>query len=99
MSRWKCAVVLLLFWLWTCNTKTGGDSTPAANFSSTNIKFNGHSINSSNYNSGILRVLEFSFSSAVDQSAANSAFSFTIKTDCPEIKSGGMALGFSASYL
>ena len=98
MSRWNCAVVLLLFWLWSCNKKTGGDSPRAANFSSTNIKLNAHSVNSSNYNTGVLPVIEFSFSSAIDKNTVNSAFSFTNKTDCHEIKSGVMALGFSAPH-
>jgi hypothetical protein len=87
MSRWNCAGVLLLFWLWSCNKKTGGDSPRAANFSSTNIKLSGHSVNSSNYNTGVLPVIEFSFSSAIDKNPANSAFSFTNKTDGHEIKS------------
>ena len=99
MSRWNCAVVLLRFWLWSCNTKTGGDSPPAASFSSTNVNLNAHSVNSSNHNTGVLPVIEFSFSSAIDKDTVNSAFSFTNKTDCHEIKSGVMALGFSAPYL
>jgi len=58
-----------------------------------------HSVNSSNHNTGVLAVIEFSFSSAIDKNTVNSAFSFTNKTDCHEIKSGVMALGFSAPYL
>ena len=54
------------------------------------IKLNGHSVNSSNYNTGILPVIEFSFSSALDKSTVNSAFSFTNKN--------GMAVAYTVSY-
>ena len=92
MSRWNCAaVLLLLFWFWSCTKKSGGDdSPPPANFSSTSIKINAHSVNSSNYNTGVLPVIEFSFSSAIDKSTINPAFSFTNKN--------GMTVAYTVSY-
>jgi Uncharacterized protein conserved in bacteria len=91
MSRWNCAAVLLiLFWFWSCTKKSGGDSPPPANFSSTGIKLNAHSVNSSNYNTGVLPVIEFSFSSAIDKSTVNPAFSFTNKN--------GVTVAYTVSY-
>src|SRR5262245_10144980 len=90
MSRWNCAAVLLVFLFSSCNKKSGDTSSPPVNFSSTDIKLNGHSVNSSNYNIGVLPVIQFSFSSAIDRNTVNSAFSFTSKT--------GVAVAYEVSY-
>ena len=91
MSRWNCgAVLLLLFWFWGCNKKPGNDSPTPGNFSSTEIKLNGHSVNSSNYNTGVLPVLGFSFSAAIDKSTVHSAFSLTNKN--------GVTVAYTVSY-
>jgi len=79
MSRWHCGVILLTVVCWSCSKEPGVPSGPPAIFNSTDIKLNGHSVNSSNYNIGILPVIRFSFSSALDKSTVNSAFSFTNK--------------------
>ena len=75
---------------WGCSKEPGFPSGPPAIFSSTDIKLNGHSVDSSNYNTGVLPVLEFSFSSAIDKSTVNSAFSFTNKS--------GVTVAYTVSY-
>jgi hypothetical protein len=75
---------------WSCSKKSGVDSSPPANFSSTGIKLNGQSANSSNYNTGVLPAIEFFFSSPVNKSTVNSAFSFTDKS--------GVAVAYAVSY-
>ena len=90
MSRSNCAVVILLFALWSCSKKSGDDSSPPSNFSSTGIKLNGLSANSSNYNIGVSPAIAFFFSSAIDKSTVNSAFSFKDK--------GGVTVAYAASY-
>jgi hypothetical protein len=90
MSRWNWGAILLMVVCWSCSKEPGVPSRPPAIFSSTDIKLNGHSVNSSNYNTGVLPLLEFSFSSAVDKSTVNSAFSFTNKS--------GVTVAYTVSY-
>ena len=90
MSRRKCGVILLTVVCWSCGKEPGVPSGPAATFSSTDIKLNGHSVNSSNYNIGILPVIRFSFSSVLDKGTVSSAFSFTNKN--------GAGVPYSISY-
>jgi len=89
MSRRNCAAVILLFAVWSCSKKSGDQSAPA-NFSSTDIKLNGQSSGSANYNIGVSPAIQFFFSAAIDKSTVNSAFSFTDK--------GGAAVAYTASY-
>src|SRR6266498_2348768 len=91
MSSRNCAAILLLFLFWNCNKKSGGNpATPPANFNSTGIKLNEHSVNSSNYNINISPVIKFSFSAAINRSTVNTAFSFADKT--------GAIVPFTVSY-
>src|ERR1700741_5060357 len=90
MSCRNCGAVLLLFVLWSCNKKTADDSSPPANFGLTGIKLNGNSTNSPNYNIGVLPAIKFFFSSAVDRTTVNSAFSFKDKS--------GVAVVYTVSY-
>src|SRR5689334_20059747 len=89
MSRWNCAAIAILLVLWSCSKKSGDESLPA-NFSSTGIKLNGQSANSSNYNIGVSPAIQFFFSSAIDKSTVNAAISFTDK--------GGVAVAHTISY-
>ena len=90
MSRWNCGAVILLFVLWSCSKEPGAPSGSSADFSSTGIKLNGQSSSSANYNIGVSPAIQFFFSSAIDKSTVNSAFSFTDK--------GGVAIAYIASY-
>src|SRR6266487_5015068 len=82
MSSRNCVAILLLFVFWNCNKKSsdGNPGMPPANFSSTGVKLDEHSVNSSNYNVNISPILKFSFSAAINRSTVNSAFSFADKT-------------------
>ena len=90
MSSRNCVAVILLFALGSCGKKSGDDSAPPSNFSSTGIKLNGQSATSSNYNIGVSPEIAFFFSSAIDKSTVNSAFSFKDK--------GGVAVAYAVSY-
>jgi hypothetical protein len=90
MSRWNCGLIFLMVVCWSCNKEPGVSANPPAILSSTNIKLNGHSVNSSNYNIGVLPVVEFSFSSAIDKRTVGSAFSFTNKS--------GVGVAYTISY-
>ena len=90
MSRRNCVVVVLLFTLLSCSKEQGDDSSPPPNFSATGIKINGQPANSSKYNIGVSSAVAFSFSSAINKSTVNSAFSFTNKS--------GDAVAYAASY-
>ena len=91
MSSRNCVAVILLFALGSCGKKSGDDSAPPSNFSSTGIKLNGQSSGSANYNIGVSPAIQFFFSAAIDKSTVNSAFSFTDKD-------GGAAVAYTASY-
>src|ERR1043166_2498546 len=92
MSSRNSVAILLLFVFWNCNKKSSGGNTapPPANFNSTDVKLNEHSANSSNYNVNLSPVLKFSFSTAVDRSTVNAAFSFADKT--------GIIVPYSVAY-
>ncbi len=55
MSSRNCVAILLLFVFWNCNKKSsdGNPGMPPANFNSTGVKLDEHSVNSSNYNVNI----------------------------------------------
>lgn len=90
MSRWNCGLIFLMVLCWSCNKEPGVPASPPPVFSSTDIKLNGHSVNSANVNIGILPVIKFFFSTAVNKSTVNSAFSFANKN--------GTAVAYTASY-
>jgi len=80
MSRRFCAAILFTFLFWNCNKNSGGDPTPPpVSFKSTGIALNGKPINSLDYNTDVVPVLKFNFSSAVNRSTVNRAFSFADK--------------------
>src|SRR5436190_3740526 len=90
MSRWNCGLIFLMVVCLGCNKEPRVPTNPPAIFSSTDLKLNGRSANSSNYNIGVLPVIEFSFSSAIDKRTVSSAFSFNNKN--------GVAVAYTISY-
>jgi len=91
-SRTSVAILFVMLIFSNCSkTSSGGNPPPAPpNFYSTEVKLNGQTATTSNYNVNLLPVLKFSFSAALNKSTVNGAVSFTDKA--------GASVSYASSY-
>src|SRR4030095_14494180 len=91
-SRTSVAILFVMLMFSNCSkTSSGGTPPPAPpNFYSTEVKLNGQTATTSNYNVNLLPVLKFSFSAALNKSTVNGAVSFTDKA--------GASVSYASSY-
>jgi hypothetical protein len=91
-SRTSVAILFVMLMFSNCSkTSSGGNPPPAPpNFYSTEVKLNGQTATTSNYNVNLLPVLKFSFSAALNKSTVNGAVSFTDKA--------GASVSYASSY-
>jgi hypothetical protein len=90
----NCVVIILMTVLWNCSKKPpGGDAPnppPPPNFSSSGIKINGQTANTSNYNVAVVPAIKFTFSAVIDRNTVAAAFAFSDKA--------GNAVPYSVSF-
>ena len=86
------AILLMMLAFLSCNKKSsdGSPPSPPPDFNATDVKLNGQTPNNSNYNLNLSPTLRFSFSTAVNRSTVNAAFTFKDKT--------GTTVPYTTSY-